>query len=122
MATLKQLNEQLNTTESIKLITQTLGDIAAMELKATKESKEHNIAYFQEISQVYKVVKSISLRMEAMAKKGQKNSATIPQPGSGTVCVLLNANSHFFGGLDSELTRFFLDGTEKMDCSRVVVG
>lgn len=120
MSTLKILTEQLNTIESIKLITQTLGDISAMELKATRKSKEHNIAYFQEISQVYKIVKSISVRLE-QTNPGSKTNK-IAKPQLGTVAVLLTANSHFYGGLDTELTQFYVEGTQKLDCDRIVVG
>lgn len=117
MQSLNQLKDSIRTIESIRLITQAFGDIATFKIKATRKSKEHNIAYFQEIHQLYTTVKAIASQNRQLSKNKPKSSGK-----DRVVCVLLSANSHFYGNLDYELTRFFINNTLRLDCDRIVVG
>ncbi len=115
MSNLQQAKQHLETTESLKLITEALGDIASIKLKATRHSIEHTIDYFQQASVIYRVVKSVALNQK-LAQKYQK-----PKNGR-TATVLLTSNSHLYGGLDTELTKFFMDNIVRIPGDRVVVG
>lgn len=115
MPTLQQLREELNRTESIKLITQALGDIATNEIKKTRQLVQQNIRYFDELSRVYQIVRVIasrdrSLKVNQSAKNGR------------SIAVALTSNYRFFGGLDFELMKFFVTNSSKYDCDRVVLG
>lgn len=118
MQSLNQLKDNIRTIESIKLITEAFGDIATFKIKATRKSKEHNIGYFQEIHRLYTIVKAIA---QQSRQPGQKHKPTA-QRKDRVICVLLSANSHFYGNLDYELTRFFINNTLKLDCDRIVIG
>lgn len=117
MQNLNQLKDNIRTIESIKLITEAFGDIATFKIKATRKSKEHNIAYFQEIHRLYTIVKAIASQNRPLRPKNNTGP-----PKDRVVCVLLTANSHFYGNLDYELTRFFINNTLKLDCDRIVIG
>lgn len=122
MQTLNQLKQQSETIASIRDISQALGDIATTKLKATRASVEQNIKFFQEISQVYRLVKTI-------VQNSNKNSTAFKQylkikqsKNNQTICVLLTSSQHFYGGLDNELTRFYIDSTSDLNCQRIVIG
>ncbi len=115
MATIKQLKEEIQTTESIKLITQALGDIATARIRRSRLSVERNIQFFDEVMQVYSVVRMIASKSKiyqkiAAAKNGK------------TVCILLTSNQRFFGGLDLEVTKFFSLDSAKYNTDRIVIG
>lgn len=114
MQSLNELKQQIQTIDSIKLITQAFGDIATFRIKATRKSKEHNISYFKEIRRLYQIVKAIALKTET--KKASKSER------EKIVCVLLTSNSHFYGNLDTQLTKFFIEKTIRLDCSKIIVG
>lgn len=110
-----QLKEQINLTRAIQSITQTLGDIASIKLKENRFSAEQNIRFFHEISGIYRLVKSIAIKRNIYkkpikAKEGQ------------TVIILLTSNQHFYGGLDQELTAFFITNTQKIKARLIVIG
>lgn len=113
MATLKQLKEQIKTTESIKIITQTLGDIATSRIKETRVSVEQNINYFNEISQVYTIVRAIASR--------SKKIQTVTKNGK-TIAIVLTSNYGFYGGLDGELINYYVAESSKYTCDRIVIG
>lgn len=116
MSTLRQLTDQLDNTKSIKLITQALGDIATLQIKATRKSVQQNILYFQEISQVYRAVKLI-------ARKNQVADKSSLSKNGKTVLVLTTSNNHFNGGLDSELVGFYLRSLPDFpDADKILIG
>lgn len=122
MLTINQLRGQIETTRSIEEITQTLRDVANFKLISTRELKEHNLAYFQEVSKLYRIVKSISLQAKSSKNYPNQLLAQTDLKKPQIVCVLLTANSRFYGGLDSELTKFFIANTQKINAQRVVAG
>lgn len=115
MQSLNNLKAQIEATETIKSITQALGDIAAIKLKATRRSVEQNIQFFHDINRVYRLIKAIAIQ-----KKIYKPQKRIKE-GQG-VAVLLTSNQHFYGGIDKEVIRFFIDNTSNLNCDRIVIG
>lgn len=114
MANLKQIRERVETTQTIEDITQALGDIATMKLRKIRKIIEHNIGFYGEISTVYQTVKMAGLKERKKEFKRQANGRT--------VCLLLTSNSSFYGGLDTELTNFFVLNTQNLNCDRVILG
>ena len=114
MANLRDIKQQIDSTETIRMLTQALGDIATAKLKETRGSMQHTVDYFQQVSVLYRTVKSIAMRgRKPIAQKKKIQS---------TMVILLTSNSRLYGGLDNGVTKFFYDNTLKIDCDRIVVG
>jgi len=63
MANLRDIKQQIDSTETIRMLTQALGDIATAKLKETRGSMQHTVDYFQQVSVLYRTVKSIAWRV-----------------------------------------------------------
>lgn len=116
MINIKKIKAEIETTQSIELITEALGDIATAKLKKTRASIEHTVSYFKGISNLYRTVKSISMRTKRLRPLPQRKT------NGKTVCILLTANSRLYGGLDTELVKFYGANTANLDCDRIVAG
>lgn len=112
---LKQIKANIESVESIKLITQALGDIATTEIKANRKAIEHNIKFFQAIDEVYQMVKRMALNNPEYLKTERKKNGK-------TIAVLLTSNYHFNGTLDGDLTKLYLSQTANLICDRMVIG
>lgn len=116
--TINELKLNLEQSDSIKLVTQALGELAAMELKATRGEVLQNTNFFNEIATVYKHVKAVSNKHQLLNKK----TSIVSQKNGKTVAVLLTSNQGFFGGLDNKLTETYIQTTKQFPTDRVVVG
>lgn len=115
MPNLKQLKEQYADSQSLELVTEALGEVSALELKDTRESIQHTSLFFQEITQVYNAV-------QLMAEKKRMLQNITSQKNGKTVSLLLTSNSQFHGGLDTELTKFYVNNSSKYPTDRIVIG
>lgn len=115
MQSLSQLRDQAQSIETIKLITQALGDIAALKLKERRVTVEQNIRFFHEIQELYRLVKFLAAKakLEPKTKKAKEGR---------TIAVLLTSNQHFYGGLDQEVSRLYISQTQNLTCDRLVIG
>lgn len=119
MPYLKQIKAQINTTETIQAVTQALGDIATSKIKQTRNYVTHNIYFFQEISKLYKTVKQIALhdpkyRLVYLSRERKKLDKTL--------FLLITSNQHFYGSLDSDLVKFYINQTKTLQADRLVIG
>lgn len=112
MQTIKQINQILEESSSLKLITQAYSEIAALKLQKIRTGIERNRQFFQEVANVFQVVKA------AAAKKG----VFLPERKSGCVSILLTSNDRFYGGLETKLTKFFIINSSKYKTDRIIVG
>lgn len=111
MSSLKQLKQLVNEAESLQIISKSLGEVAAVRLNRIKANVERNRTFFNEITQIYTMVKIIA------KQKG------IYTPNNGkTISVLLTSNSQFSGKINSSLTNYFVKNTLNLETDRVVVG
>lgn len=111
MASLKQLKQLVEEGESLRLISKSLGEVAAVRLNRIKSNVERNRSFFNEITQIYTMVKIIA------KQKG------IFTPNNGkTVSVLLTSNTQFSGKVSSQLTNYFVKNTLNFETDRIVVG
>lgn len=115
MASVKLLTADIQESQSIKLISAALGEIATMKLKKIRDEVQTNVDYFKQISDIYRAVKIIALKI--------RHETLHPFKKNGkTISVLLTSNYHLYGGLDTELTRFYIVNTVKFPTDRLVVG
>lgn len=112
MATLKQLNQILEESSSLKYIAQAYTEISAAKLNKIRGGIERNRLFAEEIIKVLHVVE------EAAAKK----RIIAPGKDKGTISLLVTSNYRFYGTLENSLTRYFMVNTAKTKTDRVVVG
>lgn len=114
MPSLKHITSQIELIKVIDEIAGALGDIATIRLRQTRRLIEHNISFFQEISEVYSIV-----RYQAQVK----SQSLLTRANNGkTLAVLITANNRLYGGLDSILTRFYAHNTKSLACDRLIIG
>lgn len=117
MANINQLKEVIAESESVKLVTQALGELAALDLQNTRSEVLQNTIFFNELAEVYHQVRVVAARRQLLTKH------TIATPKNGkTVSILLTSNAGFFGGLDNKITQNFIETTKQYPTDRVVVG
>jgi F-type H+-transporting ATPase subunit gamma len=126
MLNIKQLQEESQTVESLKLITEALGDVATSKLKSTRKSMQQNIEFFQEIYQVYRVIKQIALKNKQTGSTATKLKHFIEEiekkKNGKTVCLLLTSNHRFNGPMSTEITKYFLSQTKDLEADYIIVG
>lgn len=111
MSTIKQINEQLEDTEGLKMVAQAYTEISALKLNKIRHGIEKNRTFFQEITEVYH-----SVNIEAAKKRIQL------RPKKGTISVLITSNQHFYGALEKDLVKFFVLNTTKFATDRIIIG
>lgn len=115
MPSTKVISDQIAVIKTIDEIAGALGDIATIRLKQTRKSIQHNINFFQQISEVYSIVKNQAGRLED--KKMLKRTTN-----GKTAFILITANNRLYGGLDSELVKFFVTNTKGISGDRYLIG
>jgi F-type H+-transporting ATPase subunit gamma len=147
MSKLSLLQQELNDVTYLKSITQALGEVSAIQLKNTKNQILQNSLYYQELNRVYQTVHAIAAKRhffteneitdnsnigsvpKLLVKLSNKVSrhkdiahADVGNKLDKTLSLLLTSNSGLHGGIDTTLSRYFLDDMKKSDSDRVVVG
>lgn len=112
MPTVKQINQILEESTSLKLVAQAYSEISAIKLQKIRSTIERNRNFFQEISELFHIIKV------AAAKK----NILVSNKKRGSVSILLTSNHHFYGRLENELIKFFVVNTSKFRTDRIVVG
>lgn len=111
MSTVKQINDQLEDSESLKMVAEAYTEIAALKLAKIRTGIEKNRLFFQEMTEVYHIVNV------EVAKKNLQI-----RPKKGTVSILITSNYHFYGGMEKDLVKFFIVNTSKFETDRIGIG
>lgn len=109
--TIKDIDQLLEEGSSLKQIAQAYSEIANQKLKKIRIEAERNRIFFDEISKVYALVRSIA----------NKKGITVTKPRK-RVCVIQTSNFHFYGNINSSLIDFFIAQTKGLETDRVVLG
>lgn len=109
--TIKQIDALLEEGESLKAITQAYSEIANLKIKRIRAQVERNRIFFQEIKNIYALVKNLSIK---------KKIKMTPKPKK-TVSIVLTSNYRFYGSINSELLKYFVSSTQKLDTDRIMV-
>lgn len=112
MATTKQLLKILEEAKTLKLITQSLGEMSAIRLRRIRNGVEKNRLFFEDISKVYHSVKLYAAHTKI----------PLPAKNGKTISVILTTNEHFSGDLNSNLIDYYLTQTSKFTTDRLVIG
>lgn len=109
--TIREIDQLIEEVNSLKDLTQAFGEIALIKLKKIRTQVEKNRIFFSEIAQILRIVKGYA------AQKG----ISLQKPKQ-TVSLLLTSNERFYGGIDNEVIRFFIESTPKYPTERIVIG
>lgn len=109
--TLKQIKQTLEDAESLMLVTQALSEVSSVKLKKIRKSVEQNQVFFDELSLVYHMVKTIATERGLNIEKNGK-----------TACILITSNFKFYGDLNKNVTTFFVENAQKLGSDNFVVG
>jgi F-type H+-transporting ATPase subunit gamma len=108
---IREINELINLGQSLKQVSQAYGEIASVKLRKIRAQVVQNRQFFNEIADVYKIVKIYAAH----------SNVNIAKPKQ-TVSVLLTSNQGFYGGIDDELSRYFIQVTHSLITDRVIIG
>lgn len=110
--TIKQIDQTLEEGQSLKAIAQAYSEIASLKIKRIRSAVERNRLFFDEILQVYGMVKSLALKKKISVIKPKKR-----------LCMLLTSNYRFYGNINSSLINYFLGSTRQLpDVDRMILG
>lgn len=112
MATIKQLEQLIEESTSLKYIAQAYTEISAAKLKKIRAGIEKNRTFFEELLSVLHIVR------EEAAKRHIKTNL---RP-KGTISLVLTSNYRFTGSLEQKLIRFFMVNSAKTPTERIVIG
>lgn len=107
---IKQLKSELEDSLYMKTISQTIGEVATMRVKATRRQIEHAGSYFQEVSQVFQALKILAGKETPFKTNGK------------TLSILLTSNLKFNGEIDDKVTDYYIEKTAKWTTDRLVIG
>lgn len=115
MPNLKQLKIKLEDSQSLKLITGSLSEVAAIQFKATRSRILHNQIFFTEVNKVYRLLKVASAKRRRLQH--------LPTPKNGrTVSLLMTSNYQLYGGIDAEVTAYFVKSIKDYPTDKWVIG
>lgn len=109
--TIREINETIEEGESLKVIALSYGEIASAKIRKIRAAVERNRLFLDEIAEVYRTVKQHAVSKKIFAKRNKP-----------MVSILLTSNYGFYGSIDTEVIRLFLETTPKFATDRIVVG
>lgn len=109
--TIKEIDQLLEESNSLKQITQSYSEIANQKIQRIRVELERNRLFFEEISKVYSLVRAIAGKTGASVSKPKKR-----------VCILQTSNFRFYGNINSSIIEFFIEQTRNLECDRIIVG
>lgn len=109
--TIKEIDQLLEESNSLKQITQSYSEIANQKIQRIRVELKRNRLFFEEISKVYSLVRAIA----------GKTGVSVPKPKQ-RVCILQTSNFGFYGNINSSIIEFFIEQTKNLECDRIIVG
>lgn len=112
MATTAEIKEKIEEGKSLKLITQAFTDISSTKLKRIRARVEKNRSFFDDLTQVYRLVNQLSLQQGLRPKL--KNNKVIT--------ILISSNFRFYGKITNDLIGYYLNTTATQNVDRLIIG
>lgn len=108
---IKHIKENIEEGVSLKLISQAYTEIASSKLKRIRQAVEKNRYYLEDLSKVFQIVKQVASNKHILSNKNNK-----------TISILITSNYHFYGNINSELIKFFLESMKNAPTDQIIVG
>lgn len=109
--TIKEIEQMIEEGNSLKTIAQAYSEIANQKIKRIRGEVERNRIFFQEISQVYGLIKELALKKKIYLPKNKKR-----------ISLIITSNYRFYGKINSDLIDFFVKNTRSLDTEILVLG
>lgn len=108
MPQLEQLRAEIQDEETLYGLASTFTEVSAAKIGVLKQKFEKNQGFFQEVSDLYRLVKA---------------SSDLPTTASrGTLAVAMTTNNRFYGVINLEVMKKFLSETKDQETARMVIG
>jgi ATP synthase F1 gamma subunit len=114
MATVADLRLELDDATTLKLISSAFTEAAASRIQKIKKQFETNRQFYDEISHVYHLVRESGKLMKLNGKTETKKSKSL--------AVAVTSNQRFYGNLNVNIMRGFLDAIHRLEADVLVVG
>jgi ATP synthase F1 gamma subunit len=114
MATLADIRLELEDATTLKLISSAFTEAAASRIQKIKKRFETNRQFYDEISHVYHMVRESGKLMKVGGK--------IPAAGTKNLAVTVTSNQRFYGNLNVNIMRGFLDAIGRSQTDVLVIG
>lgn len=109
--TIKEITENLEQASSLKQIAESYSEIANQKIKRIRAEVERNRQFFQEISFVYELIRSLAAKKKLVVVKPKKS-----------VSIILTSNYRFYGQINADLIKFFVKSTQNLETDKVIIG
>ena len=109
--TIKQLTDTISQGLALKLVSLAYTEIASTKLKKIRGQVEKNRDYLNNLSGVYRLVKIVA-----------RNKKIIQEKKNKTISILLTSNYHFYGQVNHNLIKFFMEQQAKSPTDSLIVG
>ncbi len=117
MPSIKQLNQTIEESFTLKSIADALEEVASIKLKKIRKSIERNKDFSLEMRGIFGVLKTLATDKRHLSSLVEK----IIEKNSQTVIVVTTSNHRFYGGLTRQLMELFLKTADQGQL-RVVIG
>lgn len=119
MPVIEDLKNNIDQFKTLKLVTASMAEVSAGQIKTIRNTFERNRLFFEEMSDLYHSIKLSRSIQQAKEKKEKKikNSKRIK-----TIHVALTSNQHFYGTLNYDVINKLMDNTRNSSADRIVIG
>ncbi len=117
MSVVTDIRQELEDVRTAKFIAGALRDISATKMRIIREGFRSNIAFFNEISALYEL-----LKLHAARRKYDKKRGTIATEAPTKIAVAITSNKRFYGTLNNEVMTEFLEHMKEQNQDCMVIG
>lgn len=121
----KDVKEDVAELQGLKNLVEVYGEIASSRMKKIREFVLRNREFLNAIHDVFDdVLASYARRLSALArqKKFQKGKITFLAHNGKTVCVLVSANTGFYGDVVQEIFRVYINDIKEQNVEVTIIG
>lgn len=116
MPVIADIKEELNDLTTFKYISGAFTEASAVKLRNIRSSFEKNSRFYEEVTHLYHLV-------ELSAKKAQLNRPkTTAAAAVKTLSIAITSNLRFFGNLNLEIIKTYIDNISKINTDLIVIG
>ncbi|MBI2017779.1 F0F1 ATP synthase subunit gamma [Candidatus Daviesbacteria bacterium] len=109
--TIKEVDQLIEEGYSFKMVAQAYSEIANQKIKLLRVNLERNREFFQEISQVFSLIRALAL----------KRNISISKP-TQTLSIIITSNYRFYGDINSDLIDYYIEKTKELKTDRIIIG
>lgn len=108
---IKQITDLIEEGQGLKGLTGAFADIASIKLRKIKSRVERNREFFDEISELYILIRKEASKRDAFLKKNGR-----------TISLVITSNKSFYGKLNTDLIDFYIKSYSNLESDIIVIG